>query len=341
MDNPINKLITKQEIEKLLNYFGNIGNNDTFLTINNIEYYQLAFVHESYYMSIVKNVLHKSDTNINNIYLNWVPKNSNERLEYLGDHILKAIMGKYLYKRFGQEREGFLTRLKIKIERCSSLHKIAMELGFKKWLLLSLQVENETILDVDRGRNTPSYYEDAFEAFIGAIVEDFDEYGYIYAERFVINVIENIIDFSELISNNDNFKDSIQRFFQSQKVMCTGVEQGIVWKNPIYIQVYEFTSLYNQKIFIKCVLLSNDQLLHLEKNYSREVCEKIKDYTTNVVKYYKHNNPIVFEKLMQLITQEENNMYYILGIAQNKKVINTEQDVAKMCLINLNLDLDY
>ena len=339
MDNPINKLITKQEVEKILNYFGNIGNDNQPLTINNIEYYQLAFVHESYYMSIVKNILHKSENSINKIYLNWIPKHSNERLEYLGDHILKAIMGKYLYKRFGQEREGFLTRLKIKIERCSSLHKIATELGFKKWLLLSLQVENETILDVDRGRNTPSYYEDAFEAFIGAIVEDFPEFGYIYAERFVINVIENIIDFSDLISNNDNFKDSIQRFFQAQKVVSNESEEK--WKNPVYTPVHEFTSIYNQKIFIKCVLISHEQLLHLEQTHSRDACEKIKNYTTNVVKYYKHNNPLVFEKLMQLITQDCSNMYYILGLAQSKKVITTEQDTAKMCLINLNLDLDY
>lgn len=340
MDNPINQLITREEVERILNYFGNIGNNNTFLTINNIEYYQLAFVHESYYMSIIKNILHRGESPISNIYLNWVPKHSNERLEYLGDHILKAIMGKYLYKRFGQEREGFLTRLKIKIERCSSLHKIATELGFKKWLLLALQVENETILDVDRGRNTPSYYEDAFEAFIGAIVEDFEELGYIYAERFVINVIENIIDFSDLISNNDNFKDSIQRFFQAQKVICGDTEEEVKWKNPVYTPVYEFTSLYNQKIFIKCILLSHDQLLHLEKNHSRDVCEKIKNYTTNVVKYYKHNNPLVFEKLMELITPDDS-INYILGIAQSKKVIVTEQNVAKMSLINLNLDLDY
>lgn len=339
MDNPINKLITKEEIERILNYFGNIGNNNTFLTINNKEHYQLAFVHESYYMSIVKNILHKSDNNISKIYLNWIPKYSNERLEYLGDHILKAIMGKYLYKRFGQEREGFLTRLKIKIERCSSLHKIAMELGFKKWLLLALQVENETILDVDRGRNTPSYYEDAFEAFIGAIIEDFEEFGYIYAERFVINVIENIIDFSELISNNDNFKDSIQRFFQSQKSQIPELEQK--WKNPVYLSVYEFTSLYNQKIFIKCILLSHEQLLHLNENYSKEAVEKIKNYTTNIIKYYKRSNPFIFEKLMELIAKEEDNMYYILGLAQSKKVIVTEQNVAKKCLENLNLDFDY
>ena len=140
------------------------------------------------------------------VYINYLSKESNERLEYLGDHILKATLGRYLYQRFGTEREGFLTRLKIKIEKCSMLHKFAVTLGFKEFLLLSLQIENQTLLDLDRGRNTPSYYEDAFESFLGSIMEDFEEKGYIYAERFLRNIIENIIDFSELISKNDLFE---------------------------------------------------------------------------------------------------------------------------------------
>lgn len=68
-------------------------------------------------------------------------------------------------------------------------------------------------MDNNRGRNTFTYYEDAFEAFFGAIVQDFGIEGIIIANKFIENLIENVIDFSELISTNDNFKDSIQRFF--------------------------------------------------------------------------------------------------------------------------------
>lgn len=378
MDNQFNKLITKEQVENILNSFGNIGNNGEYLKINDVEKYQLAFVHESYYMSCVKNILHKNNAgSLNNIYLNYIPKHSNERLEYLGDHILKSIMGKYIYRRFGEEREGFLTKLKIKIEKCSSLHKIALTLGFKEFLLLSLQVENETILDIDRGRGTHSYFEDAFEAFIGSIVQDFEEpedMGYIYAERFVINVIENIIDFSELISINDNFKDSLQRFFQSNET------NSKKWKNPQYILLHELTELYNQKVFVKCVLLTETQLNQL----SLLQINNIKNYTTNIVQHYKHKNPILFEKIMNLLTENENTFHqtelekllnlsfeqniislqqlnkiktlenksdnynensneikYILGIAQGKKIILAEQEVAKQCLLNLDLDLDY
>ena len=58
MDNPFNRLVTKDNIEDILNRFGNLGQNGERLQINNLEPYQMAFVHESYYMSVVKNVLH-------------------------------------------------------------------------------------------------------------------------------------------------------------------------------------------------------------------------------------------------------------------------------------------
>jgi dsRNA-specific ribonuclease len=324
MDNPNNKLITREEVENILNYFGNIGDNGERLYINNLEHYQLAFIHESYHQSM-QNTLNEIKLQNNkqndNIYLNYVSKESSERLEYLGDHILKAVMGRYLYERFGSEREGFLTRLKIKIEKCSMLHRIGVTLGFKKYLLLSLQVENQTILDLDRGRNTPSYYEDSFEAFIGSIVVDFGVQGYIYADNFVRNVIENIIDFAELISKNDNFKDSLQRFYQSLK-----------WKTPIYTGLSEDGPLY-RKVFTRMLVISNEQFMELDAN----IKNNIQSYTTSVFEEYKLNNPSVFSKLMELTS----NGTYILGVGFGRKVTNAEQECAKQCLVNLELDLNY
>ena len=319
MDNPNNRLITKQDVENILNYFGNIGNNDTPLCINNLEHYQHAFVHESYYQAVQyhfsKNEIKEND---NIIYL---PKSSSERLEYLGDHILKAVMGRYLFERFGNEREGFLTRLKIKIEKCSMLHKIGVTLGFKKFLLLSLQVENQTILDLDRGRNTPSYYEDSFEAFIGSILVDFGEIGYLYADRFVRNVIENIIDFAELISKNDNFKDSLQRYFQSLK-----------WKTPTYTSLNEEGPLY-RKIFTRMMVFTQEQFSEMDSLVQSTILK----YTSCILEEYKINNPIVYSKLFSLRQQGN----YILGIGFGRKATNAEQECAKQCLLNLSLDLNF
>ena len=319
MDNPNNRLITKSEVENILNYFQNIGDNDTFLKINNLEHYQEAFIHESYYQAIQHQMTNGEEiSQLSNFYL---PKSSSERLEYLGDSILKAIMGRYLFERFGNEREGFLTRLKIKIEKCSMLHKIGITLGFKKYILLSLQVENQTILDTTRGRSTPSFYEDSFEAFIGSILVDFGEKGYLYADRFVRSVIENIIDFAELISKNDNFKDSLQRFFQSIK-----------FKPPIYSSLQEDGPLY-RKIFTRMLVISGKQLSEMSEIIQMDV----KKYNGYILEEYRLKNPTVFSKLFE-ICQNDN---YILGIGFGRKVTSAEQECAKTCLENLHLDLNF
>jgi dsRNA-specific ribonuclease len=321
MDNPNNKLITKEEIENILNYFGNIGDNGERLCVDNLEPFQRAFIHESYYQSVQNSILNNL-VQQNNTYLSLIPTESNERLEFLGDHILKAIAGRYLFERFDEEREGFLTKLKIKIEKCTMLHKIGVTLGFKKHLLLSLQVENQTILDIDRGRNCPSYYEDAFEAFIGAIVVHFQDKGYTFAERFVKFVIENIIDFAQIISVNDNHKDSLQRYFQSRQK----------WKTPVYVSLNEEGPLY-RKVFTRMLTISQQQLDELDESIQK----KVKCYTHSVLAEYKQCSNDIFLKLLSL--QETGK--FVLGIGFGRKVTAAEQDCAKTCLNNLDIDLNY
>jgi dsRNA-specific ribonuclease len=323
MNNPNNKLITKKEVENILNYFGGINDNGEILEINNLEYYQRAFVHESYHQYQIQSQSQSMQGSLDEqpVYINYLSKESNERLEYLGDHILKATLGRYLYQRFGTEREGFLTRLKIKIEKCSMLHKFAVTLGFKEFLLLSLQIENQTLLDLDRGRNTPSYYEDAFESFLGSIMEDFEEKGYIYAERFLRNIIENIIDFSELISKNDNFKDSLQRFFQSLK-----------WKTPTYQNINEEGPLY-RKIFTRMLTISKEQFDMLDSLQQTN----IRQYTEECLEYYKKTSQQVYSTLFTSVS----NGNYILCIGMGRKVVNAEQEAAKKGLEILNLDQNY
>lgn len=306
MDNPHNKLISKEQVENILNYYSCIGDNNSRLLINNLEHFQRAFVHESYYQAVQNSIINNQITE-NNTFTNYIPHESNERLEYLGDHILKSAIGRYLFERFDEEREGFLTKIKIKIEKCSMLHKFAITLGFKKFLLLSIQVENQTILDKFRGRGTPSFYEDAFEAFIGAIIVDFGDYGYIYADRFVRSIIENIIDFSELISVNDNFKDSLQRYFQSLK-----------WKTPLYNTIDD-----SSKLFIRYLIINNEQLSQLHESLQKRIIH----YHNSILKEFPD---FTFDKNM-----------FIIGLGSGKKVILAEQLCAKQSMDILNLCQDY
>ena len=269
MNNPCNKLITKDQVEDILNYFGNIGDNDTRLSICDLNWYQTAFVNESYHQAC-QNYISSPDNSP--VYLNYVSGSSNERLEFVGDRVLKSILGVYVEERFGDtEREGFLTRINIKIEKCSMLHQIAVTLGFKDYLLLSLQIENQNILNFNRGRSTPAYYEDAFEAFIGAIRKDHGELGNIYAERFVRNIIENVIDFSDLITVTDNFKDVIQRYFQQHK-----------FKTPVYHTIQEDGPLY-RKVFTRILFITKEQFLQFNSTQRKT----IEVYTLDSLKYYQ------------------------------------------------------
>lgn len=324
MNNPNNRLITKTEVEDILNYFGPIGgdpsaNPDSFtrLQINNLEYYQRAFIHESYYQAQQQGTISENDT----IYVNYLAKESNERLEYLGDHILKTCLGRYIYERFGNEREGFLTKLKIKIEKCSMLHQFALTLGFKKFLLLSLQIDNQSILEKYRGRSTQSYFEDAFESFLGSIMEDFGILGYIYADRFIRNIIENTIDFAELISKNDNFKDSLQRFFQSLK-----------WNTPTYQNINEEGPLY-RKVFTRILYITQKQYETLDTLQQ----SNINKYTEQSLIYYKTKSVNIYTELFNKVSQHN----FILSIGYGQKIIVADQSCAKQGLLNLNLDLNF
>ncbi|MEY3420067.1 MAG: Cafeteria roenbergensis virus, partial [Bacteroidota bacterium] len=256
--------------------------------------------------------------NDHRVYIDYIPPESSERLEFLGDSILKAIMGNYLYSRFPEEREGFLTKLKIKIEKSSMLHQFGLTLGFREYLLLSRQVEEQTVLGENRGRCTPSYYENAFEAFIGAMMLDL---GYTVTSQFVKGVIEEVIDFSELITRNDNFKDSIQRFYQS-----------IRFQTPTYKSIVEEGPLY-RRIFTRAIWINQENLSLLSEQQQLA----IKEYTKNVVSGFQIRNGHVFLQLMDLVSKNQ----WIVGIGTGKKVINAEQEAAREGLVTLGLALDF
>ncbi|KAJ3002802.1 UNVERIFIED_CONTAM: hypothetical protein HDU68_006004, partial [Siphonaria sp. JEL0065] len=198
------QIITRNEIEFILNKIAPIGDNSTRLQIKNPKPYQTAFVHKSYLVS-------ENGGITGNAAAKTCFESSNEVPEYLGDGFIGAIVGKYLVDRFEGEQEGFLTKTRTRLVRSSMLYRFARFLMLGKFLLLSQQVERLTLLGPNKGRNNPKFYEDCFEAFVGAIISDFgDEEGYRYAKRFVVSIIEHIVDFAEIILCNENHKDVLQ-----------------------------------------------------------------------------------------------------------------------------------
>lgn len=131
---------------------------------------------------------------------------NNERLEFLGDAILDAIVGDIVYKRFEGKREGFLTNTRSKIVQRETLNKLAVEIGLDKLIKYST-----------RSSSHNSYmYGNAFEAFIGAIYLD---QGYEHCKQFMEQrIINRYIDLDKISRKEVNFKSKLIEWSQKSKL---------------------------------------------------------------------------------------------------------------------------
>ena len=156
--------------------------------LDNIELYKLATQHRS----IAKH---------NEIGF----RESNERLEYLGDAILGSIVAEYLFKKFPYKGEGFLTEMRSKIVCRSNLDKLSRKLGIDR--LIESSADTKSAAKSMRG--------DAFEAFIGALYLD---KGYSFTRKVIIKRIVNMhIDIDTLEHLDTNFKSKLIEWAQKEK----------------------------------------------------------------------------------------------------------------------------
>jgi ribonuclease-3 len=137
----------------------------------------------------------------------------NEELEFAGDSVLSAIVGKYLKMRYPGQGEGFLTSLRTQIVNNNTLGELAKKIGYSPFLILSRHVE-----EICDGRNNLRILGSMLEAWIDAIMEHEGNEGAAYdvARKFFIAIIEKHINFSKLIAEDTNFKDQLLRYFQAQ-----------------------------------------------------------------------------------------------------------------------------
>ena len=131
---------------------------------------------------------------------------NNERLEFLGDAILDAIVGDIVYRHFEGRREGFLTNTRSKIVQRETLNKLAVEIGLDKLVKYST-----------RSSSHNSYmYGNAFEAFIGAIYLD---QGYNRCKQFMEEkIFKNHIDLDKMSRKEVNFKSKLIEWSQKNKM---------------------------------------------------------------------------------------------------------------------------
>lgn len=152
----------------------------------------------------------------------WV---NNERLEFLGDAILDAIVADILYKKFEHKKEGFLTSTRSRIVQRETLNKLAVELGLDKFITSSTR---------NLAHNT-NIYGDALEAVIGAIYLD---QGYRVAKKFVFEkLIKQHLNIDKVLKNEVDFKSRLIEWGQKNKVdVCFEVISSSydAQNNPIF-----------------------------------------------------------------------------------------------------------
>ena len=216
--NEKNKYITVEYINNLLNKYG------TQYKINKLEIYQQAMTHESYINRDLKNdkiikMIKEKDLqqcpDIDGVIS--LQEKSYERLEYLGDSVIHHILADYLYDRYYDKAEGFLTKLRTKIENGDTLSNLARILGLHEYVLIARNIEQ-----IGGRNNNDHIFEDTFESFLGALYIDSDK-NYKMCYNFVINIIETHIDFAQMIYKDTNYKDLLLQYHHKMK-----------WSDPEY-----------------------------------------------------------------------------------------------------------
>lgn len=172
--NENNKSITREDINKI-----------TGFNPINVLYYQKAFIHKSVLRFL-------SDENLNSSY---------ERYEFLGDSVLNLIVARFIFNKYPDKEEGYLTRIRTKLVNGKTLAYLAKKLNLNQFLIISKNVESIN------GRNNDRILEDIFEAFLCSIDTDL---GYKYVETFVLKIINEYIDF-EVLEEDNNYKDILLR----------------------------------------------------------------------------------------------------------------------------------
>lgn len=155
---------------------------------DNLRLYEIAFIHRSASFT-----------------LDHGRKVNNERLEYLGDAVLDAVLSDHLFELFPDANEGFLTKIRSRIVNRDVLNQLAVSLGIDKILVSNINVLHPT-------RNL---YGDAFEALIGAV---FIDKGFKKTKKLILNnILLKHLNINEIVSTDTDYKSLVFEWVQKNK----------------------------------------------------------------------------------------------------------------------------
>lgn len=194
-----------------------------------ISLYQQAFTHKSMLMATKR------------------PEyESNERLEFLGDAILDAIISDYIFRKFPFKDEGFLTQLRSKLVSRHFLNNLATKIGLNEFIESNLDRESKTVMG------------DALEALIGAIYLD---KGFKKAEEFIlIRLFEPHVVLEDVLETETDYKSRTIEYAQKGK-------------HKIEFETEELGEA--NKKFYKIKLFIDNQLVGIGEAISKKMAEQI------------------------------------------------------------------
>jgi ribonuclease III len=158
----------------------------------NLQIYEAAFIHRSASFTL------PDGQRINN-----------ERLEFLGDAVLDTILSDYLFEKFPDENEGFMTKIRSRIVNREILNQLAISMGIDKIL----------ISNVSLNCSTRNLYGDALEALIGAL---FVDKGFKKTKNlFIKRVFNKYLDLNQIVDNDTDYKSLVFEWIQKHKTNLT------------------------------------------------------------------------------------------------------------------------
>ncbi|MEM8966482.1 MAG: ribonuclease III [Bacteroidota bacterium] len=178
-------------------------------------------------------------------------KESNERLEYLGDAVLSTVVAEYLFKKFPFRDEGFLTEIRARIVNRESLNSVARKIGV------------DQLVEYDsshRGgyRAHKSINGNTLEALVGAVYLD---HGFSFCRRFVLHrILIPHFDLTDIVKNNTNFKSMIIEWAQKNN-------------HQIRFEIVDTRGTSHQREFIAQLFL-NEKPICQGSGYSKKKAEQ-------------------------------------------------------------------
>lgn len=180
--------------------------------------YEMAYIHRS------ASVVMPDGNHINN-----------ERLEYLGDAILNAVVADFLFRRYPGKNEGFLTKMRSKIVKRKYLDVLALRLGIDRFMTSQPGLQEKS----------KHLYGNAFEALLGAIYLD---KGYSKTAKYIEKIICRYLDLEKLLNTDQDYKSQLIEWAQKNK------------KEIVFESREELKAENNMPVFIVHVKLSDKDL---------------------------------------------------------------------------------